>query len=169
MSDNRICVGAIAGSFGVKGEVRLKSFCAEPGAIVVYAPLYTEDGKRSFSPEITQSITNGFVARIAGITNKEEADALRGVSLFADRDKLPGLPDEEFYHADLIGLAVVDTGGVVLGHVRAVLNHGAGDLLEVVGPTLKSEVLVPFTKAVVPTVDLATKRIVVDMPDGLLP
>ncbi|MGB5557631.1 MAG: ribosome maturation factor RimM [Paracoccaceae bacterium] len=167
MSSDRICVGAIAGSFGVKGEVRLKSFCADPEAIVDYAPLYTEDGARSFMPTITQAIKNGFVARIPGVTSKEQADGLRGVSLFADRDKLPGLPDDEFYHADLIGLDVIDTGGAVVGQVRAVLNHGAGDLLEVHGPGLKASVLLPFTRAVVPTVDLAAGRIVVDMPEGI--
>ena len=168
MSDDRICVGAIAGSFGVKGEVRLKSFCADPAAITDYAPLYTEDGSRSFAPVITQAIKNGFAARIPGITSKEAADALRGVSLFADRDKLPGLPDDEFYHTDLIGLEVVDTGGTTLGHVRAVLNHGAGDLLEVHGPGLKSTILLPFTTAIVPTVDLSARRIVVDPPEGLV-
>ena len=169
MSKDRICVGAIAGSFGVKGEVRLKSFCADPEAIADYAPLYTEDGGRSFAPVITTTTKNGFVARIPGITSKEEADALRGISLYADRDKLPGLPDDEFYHADLIGLDVVDTGGTVLGEVRAVLNHGAGDLLEVYGPGLTAPVLLPFTKAIVPTVDLSAGRIVVDPPEGALP
>ncbi len=167
MSEGRVCVGAIAGSFGVKGEVRLKSFCADPEAIAGYAPLYSEDGSRSFSPVITQVTKNGFVARIPGVTSKEAADALRGLSLYADRDKLPGLPDDEFYHADLIGLEVVDTGGVVLGKVHAVLNHGAGDLLEIHGPRLSSAVLLSFTRANVPTVDLAEGRLVADPPDGL--
>lgn len=169
MSDERICVGAIAGSYGVKGQVRLKSFCASPEAITDYAPLYSEDGKRSFTPVIAQAIKNGFAASVPGITNKEEADALSGLALFADRDKLPGLPDDEYYHADLIGLEVVDTGGTVLGEVRAILNHGAGDILEVYGANLKAQVLLPFTKAVVPTVDLSAGRIVADLPEGLLP
>lgn len=167
MSKDRICVGAIAGSFGVKGEVRLKSFCADPEAIADYAPLFTEDGSRSFAPTITQAIKNGFAAHLPGVTTKEQADTLRGVSLFADRDKLPGLPDDEFYHTDLIGLDVVDPGGIKHGQVRAVLNHGAGDLLEVHGPNLKDIVLLPFTKAIVPTVDLVARRIVVDPPEGL--
>lgn len=169
MSEDRICVGAIAGSFGVKGEVRLKSFCADPEAIADYAPLHTEDGARSFVPAITQTTRNALVARLPGITSKEAADALRGLRLYADRDKLPSLPDDEFYHVDLIGLDVVDTGGRLLGQVRAVLNHGAGDLLEVHGPDLQAPVLLPFTRAVVPTVDLTAARIVVDPPDGLLP
>lgn len=168
MSD-RVCVGAIAGSYGVKGEVRLKSFCADPEAIADYAPLFTEDGARSFDVSITRSIKNGFAAQLSGVSSKEAADALRGVQLFVDRDKLPDLPDDEFYHADLIGLEVLDTGGTRLGTVRAVQNHGAADLLEIAGPGLKNTVLLPFTIEAVPTVDLATGRIIVDPPAGLFP
>ena len=134
MSETRIIVGAIAGAFGVHGEVRLKSFCADPEAIGDYSPLTSEDGARTFELTLTRAIKNGFTARIGGVDTKEEADALKGVTLFADRDQLPSLPDDEFYHADLIGLSVLDTGGTVLGTVRNVLNHGAGDLLEVTGP-----------------------------------
>lgn len=165
---DRICVGAIAGSFGVQGEVRLKSFCADPEAIADYGPLWTEDGTRSFTVKLTRSSVSGGVgARLSGVATKEQADALKGVQLFADRDRLPSLPDDEFYHADLIGLTAQDTGGVTLGTVRAVHNHGAGDMLEILGPGMKSALLVPFTLAVVPTVDLAARRIVVDMPEGL--
>lgn len=164
---DRICVGALAGSFGVAGEVRVKSFCADPTAIASYGPLYSEDGSRSFTLRLTRPVAGGYGARLSGVTTKEQADALKGVSLFADRGNLPSLPDDEFYHADLIGLAVLDTGGVALGHVSAVHNHGAGDLLEVSGPGRKSALLVPFTRAMVPTVDLAAKTIIVDLPEGL--
>jgi 16S rRNA processing protein RimM len=169
MAGARVCVGAIAGAFGVKGEVRLKSFCADPAAIADYAPLATEDGGRSFTLRLTRPIEGGFAARLSGVATKEEADALKGTRLYADRDRLPALPDDEFYHADLIGLAVLDTGGVTLGTVRAVHDHGAGDLIEVAGPGLKAPILVPFTLAVVPTVDLAAGRLIVDLPPGLLP
>ena len=169
MSDARICVGAIAGAFGVQGEVRLKSFCAEPEDIATYGPLWSEDGNRNFSVEITRAVKNGFAARIDGIATKEAADALKGTRLYADRDALPSLPDDEFYHADLIGLEVVDTGGTVLGRVHAVHNHGAGDLLEITGPGLKTAFLLPFTRTAVPTVDLATGRIVADPPEGVFP
>jgi len=169
MSDERICVGVIAGAFGVKGEVRLKSFCAEPEDVATYGPLWTEDGARSFTIEITRPVKSGFAALITGVTTKEAADALRGTRLYADRTALPSLPDDEYYHADLIGLEVVDTGGVALGHVTAVHNHGAGDLLEITGPGLKSPALVPFTRASVPTVDLAAARVIVDPPEGVLP
>jgi 16S rRNA processing protein RimM len=162
---DRIIVGAIAGSFGVQGEVRLKSFCANPAAIADYGLLYTEDGSRSFKVKLTKAVSGGLGARLTGIATKEQADALRGVSLFADRDKLPHLPDDEYYHADLIGLTVKDPGGVLIGTVQAVHNHGAGDLLEVTGPGMKTSLLLPFTKAVVPTVDLAAKTIIVDPPE----
>jgi len=164
---DRICVGAIAGAFGVAGEVRLKSYCAEPTAIADYGPLHTEDGTRSFRITLTRPVAGGLGARVQGIKTKEEADALRGTQLYADRARLPHLPDDEFYHADLIGLAVQDTGGVALGTVQAVHNHGAGDILEISGPGLKSALMVPFTLVAVPTVDLTARRIVVDLPEGL--
>lgn len=163
----KVCVGAIAGAFGVRGEVRLKSFTAVPEDIAAYAPLETEDGARSFSVKITRQIKNGLAARLSGITNKEAADALRGTQLFVPRHRLPSLPDDEFYHADLIGLQVTDTGGTPLGKVLSVHNNGADDLLELRAPGQKQTVLLPFTKAIVPTVDLARGRIVADPPEGL--
>jgi 16S rRNA processing protein RimM len=165
--DTMICVGAISGSYGVRGEVRLKSFCADPAAIEDYAPLTTEDGSRSFTLQLTGQLKNGLTGKIGGITSKEAADALRGTRLYAPRDRLPGLPDDEYYHADLIGLTVLDTGGTLLGTVAAVQNHGAADLLEVQVPQRSETVLVPFTLAVVPTVDLASGRIIADPPEGL--
>ncbi len=166
MSDDLICVGSIGGSFGVRGDVRLKSFCAEPSDIANYNPLVTEDG-RSFAVTLLGPMKNGYSVRLSGVSNKEEADALSGEKLFARRDQLPALPDDEYYHADLEGLEVVDTGGTVLGTVKTVQNHGAGDLLEVIGPNIKTAVLLPFTLAAVPTVDLSARRIVTDPPDGL--
>ena len=164
---DRVCVGAIGGAFGVKGQVRLKSFTAHPEDIATYAPLETEDGSMEFSVQIEGAITNGLAARLSGISTKEQADALRGIRLFVPRTRLPALPDDEFYHTDLIGLDVVDTGGTALGRVKAVLNHGAGDLLEIHGPGLKATVLLPFTQQAVPTVDLSAGRIVADPPEGL--
>lgn len=167
MQETKIMVGAIAGAFGVHGEVRIKSFCADPEAIADYAPLTSEDGTQTFELTLTRAIKNGFAAEIAGVETKEEADALKGVSLYAERDQLPSLPDDEYYHADLIGLDVLDTGGNKLGTVRNVLNHGAGDLLEVQGPGLRTPALLPFTLKNVPTVDLASGRIIADPPEGL--
>ena len=164
-----ICVGAIAGAFGVRGEVRLKSFCAIPEDIADYAPLQTEDGAQSFSVTLTRPIKSGFGARLSGVSTKEAADALKGTRLFAPRDRLPSLPDDEYYHADLIGLDVLDTGGASLGSVVGVQNHGASDLLEIRAPSLRETVLLPFTLAAVPTVDLAQNRLIADPPEGLFP
>lgn len=166
MSD-LICVAVIAGAFGVRGEVRLKSFTADPVTIGEYAPLVTEDGSRSFDVALEGQLTNGLLVRLSGVSTKEEADALKGVKLFVPRDRLPGLPDDEYYHADLIGLEVLDTGGAGLGRVKAVLNHGAGDILEVQVPGSSETVLLPFTMEAVPTVDLAAGRIIADPPEGL--
>ena len=166
MSDDLICVGSIGGSFGVRGDVRLKSFCAQPSDIADYSPLMIENG-RSFAVSLIGPGKNGYSVRLSGVTTKEEADALSGEKLFARRDQLPDLPDDEYYHTDLEGLEVVDTGGVTLGHVKNVQNHGAGDLLEVHGAGLKTAVLLPFTLEAVPTVDLKAKRIITDPPAGL--
>ncbi|MDJ0628199.1 MAG: ribosome maturation factor RimM [Rhodobacter sp.] len=167
--ETRVCVGAIAGAFGVRGEVRLKSFCAEPEAIADYAPLTDEDGDRQFDLTLSRAVKNGFAARIKGVSSKEAADALRGTRLYAERGRLPDLPDDEFYHADLIGLIVLDTGGARLGRVKAVVDYGAGDLLEIAGPGLPEPVLLPFTREAVPTVDLTSGRIIADPPEGLFP
>jgi len=166
-NDDLICVGALSGSFGVRGEVRLKSFCADPAEIEDYSPLLSADGKTSYALAIARAVKNGFAVRIVGIDTKEEADALKGVQLFAPRDRLPSLPDDEFYHADLMGLEVYDTGGTLLGRVKSVQNHGAADLLEIQAPGQSATVLLPFTMAAVPTVDLDKGRIIADPPEGL--
>lgn len=164
---DRVCVGAIAGAFGVKGELRLKSFCSTPEDIAAYGPLFTEDGARSFTVRLTRPVTGGLGARLSGVATKEEGDALRGVTLWVDRSKLPSLPDDEFYHTDLIGLEVFDTGGAPLGKVRSVQNFGAGDILEIFAPGRKTTLMLPFTLAVVPTVDLKAGRIVADPPEDV--
>ncbi len=110
-------------------------------------------------------MTGGLGARLAGVETREDAEALKGATLWADRDRLPKLPDDEFYHTDLIGLAVHDAGGVLIGKVRAIYDHGAGDILEIHGPGLKQALLLPFTRAFVPTVDLAAGRIIADPPE----
>lgn len=164
-----ICVGAIAGSYGVRGELRVKSYCAVPEDIETYKPLWSEDRSKQFALAILRPIKNGFAARIAEVSTKEEADALRGTSLFAERSQMPSLPDDEFYHADLIGMSIYDTGGVLLGTVKTVQNHGADDLLELQLAGTSATTFLPFTKAAVPTVDLASGRIVADPPHGVLP
>ncbi|MEJ6403999.1 ribosome maturation factor RimM [Yoonia sp. 2307UL14-13] len=166
MSD-RVIVGSIGGAFGVHGEVRLKSFCAAPEAIADYTPLHTEDGRRFAQVVLTGQLKNGFTARLDGVITKEDADALRNTSLYADRAMMPTLPDDEYYYADLIGMTVLDTGGQTLGTIRNVLDHGAGDLLEVAVPGQSDTVLLPFTQTAVPTIDLHVGRIIADPPEGL--
>lgn len=166
MTDH-ICVGAITGSFGVRGEARVKSFCADPAAIGDYGPLSTEDGATTYTLSITRPVKGGFAVRLSGVKTREAADALRGTTLYAPRAALPALPDDEFYHTDLIGLAAVDTGGADLGRIHAVHNHGGGDLLELRQKGKSGTTLVPFTQAIVPTVDLGAGRIVIDPPEGL--
>jgi len=168
MDDKLICVGAVMGAFGVRGEVRLKSFCADPSAIETYSPLVTESGE-SYELKLVRSVKNGFGARLSGIQDKEAADALRGTRLYARRADLPSLPDDEYYHSDLVGLEVLDTGGATLGKVTSVQDFGAGDILEVAGKGLKEPVLLPFTMANVPTVDLKAGKIIADPPEGMFP
>ncbi|SDZ43811.1 16S rRNA processing protein RimM [Jannaschia faecimaris] len=154
------------GSYGVRGEARVKSFCADPSAIGDYGPVTFDNGTTA-KLTVIRPIKGGYAVRLSGVPHKEAADALKGQRLWAHRDALPALPDDEFYHSDLIGLTAVDTGGETLGCVHAVHDHGAGDILEVrIGGT---PVLIPFTRAIVPTVDLTAGRIVVDPPRGLLP
>lgn len=162
-----VIVGSIAGAFGVKGEVRLKSYCADPAAIADYAPLFTDDGRAFAQVILTGQTKNALIARFDGIITKEEADALRNTALYAAREVMPELPDDEYYYTDLIGLTVFDAGGTALGTVKNVADHGAGDLLEIAPPGQSETVLLPFTKAVVPTVDLAAGRIIADPPEGL--
>lgn len=169
MSMDHVCVGVISGAYGVAGELRIKSFCAIPQDIEHYSPLTDESGARKFALAILRPIKNGFAARLPEVASKEDADALRGVQLFAPRAQLPSLPDDEFYHADLIGLEVFDTGGVLLGRVKTVQNNGADDLLELQLAGSSTTTFLPFTKAAVPTVDLATGRLIADPPEGILP
>lgn len=169
MSSDRICVGLFVGAFGVHGDVRLKSYCSDPEAIVDYHPLSSENGEETFNINILKPVKNGFSVQVSGVDTKELADVLNGVKLFAKRDALPSLPSDEFYHTDLVGLMVLDTGGAVLGKVASVENHGAGDFLEITGEGLKNPALLPFTQAAVPNVDLKAGRIIVDPPEGVFP
>ena len=164
--DPMVCVGAIAGALGVRGEARIKSFCSVPEAIAGYGPLSSEDG-RSFTLRITRPVKEGFAARLSGVETREQAEALRGTRLYAPRDRLPALPDDEFYHADLEGLVALRADGARLGTVRSLDNFGAGDLIEIEvddGRTLT----LPFDRHTVPVVDLAQGRLVVEPPAELL-
>jgi 16S rRNA processing protein RimM len=163
----RVCLGQIGAAHGVRGEVRLHSFTADPRAIASYGPLEAEDG-RVFKIETLRPAKDHFVARLAGIRDRDAARALARTRLYVARERLPQTDEpDEFYHADLIGLNVVDPAGENLGTVVAIHNFGAGDLIEVQPGAGGDTELVPFDTVNVPAVDLAAGKIVVDPPDGL--
>ncbi len=159
-----VCVGAIAGAHGVRGDVRLKSFCADPKAIATYQPLVDESGRR-WRFHIKGPVKGGFLARFEGVEDREAAEALRGTRLYVPREALPPLGEDEFYHADLLGLMVTDTGGATIGRIKAVFDHGAGDILEIRLANSPKTALLPFTRSFVPTVDIAGGRLVIDPPE----
>jgi 16S rRNA processing protein RimM len=164
----RICLGQIGAPHGVRGEVRLRSFTSDPQAIAGYGPLQTEDG-RSVQIESLRSAQSPqkhqFVATVSGVHDRDAAKTLANVKLYVAREMLPQLAEaDEFYHADLIGLAVVDRAGKQFGTVVAIHNFGAGDLIEVRADAGNDTELVPFDGTNVPAVELAAGRIVVDPP-----
>lgn len=163
--DNRILMGKIGAAHGIKGEVRITTFTGEPEAIAQYGLLETDRPGLTITIETARLNKTALIARIKGIKDRNQAELLNGVSLFVDRARLPQIEDEDdFYHADLIGLdARLDTG-VSIGAVSAVLNYGAGDLLEVRDPRSGDTFLYPFTKAVVPTIKVADGYLVITPP-----
>lgn len=164
--DRRICVARIGAAHGVRGEVRLWSFTADPLAVAGYGPLESAAGER-FEIAALRVAKDCLIARFTGIADRTAAGRLVNLDLYVARSQLPEPEDaEEYYHADLIGLAVVDTAGAALGTVVAMQNFGAGDLIEVQPPGGGDTVLLPFTEAVVPVVDLPAGRMVVEPPDG---
>jgi 16S rRNA processing protein RimM len=165
-SPTRVCVGRIGAAHGTRGEVKLWSFTADPMAIKHYGALATEDGARTFTIAALRPGKDFLVARLAGIDDRTAAEQLTNLDLYVARERLPEAETDEFYHADLIGLAVVDRSGRALGTVVAVHDFGAGDLIEVRPPQGSTTVMLPFTETVVPIVDIAGGRIVVDPPAG---
>ena len=160
-----ILVGRVAGAFGVKGEVRLTAYTEDPLNLLRYRILRREDGAAALTLQSGRAAGDGLVARAAEVASKEAADALRGLHLYVSREALPP-PDEEdeFYQADLIGLDCETTGGEALGKVKAVHDFGAGDILEIDPGQGRATLYLPFTRAAVPTVDLAGGRIIASPP-----
>ena len=163
---DRVCVAQIGAPHGVRGEVRLWPFTEDPMALPDYGLLQSEDGAQQFRIETLRPAKDHLVARLQGVADRTAAERLKNLKLYVPRDRLPPPEADEFYHADLIGLPVFDTHGAQLGAVAAVHNFGAGDLLEVQPAAGGASVLLTFTQAVVPLVDLAAQRIVVDPPAG---
>lgn len=161
---DRVCVGQVGAPHGVRGELRIKPFTADPLAFQNYGPLESEDGARRFTLLSLRPAGSVVVARLEGVADRDAAEALRNARLYVPRERLPPPEENEFYHADLIGLAAVSPEGRPLGTVVAVPNFGAGDLIEVAPADGGASVLVPFTRAVVPEIDLTGRRVVVDAP-----
>jgi 16S rRNA processing protein RimM len=161
-----ICIARIGAAHGVRGAVKLWTFTEDPMAVTAYGPLLTKDGARSFEVATAREANGHLVATLKGIATREEAERLNGIELYIAREKLPATDDDEYYHADLIGLAAVNAANEPIGRVTAIHNFGAGDIIEIApphGPTM----LLPFTNAVVPTVDLAAGRVVIVLPDEI--
>ncbi|WP_024881273.1 ribosome maturation factor RimM [Methylosinus sp. LW3] len=162
---NAVLLGRLGAAHGVRGEIRLQSFTADPSAISTYGPLFDARGARRFVIASLRPIGKDmFVARLEGVRDREAAMALTGVELYLPRAALPEPEEDEFYLADLEGLRAETPAGETLGVVIAVRNFGASDLLEVRPPAGGETLLFPFTKAVVPIVDLAGGRVVVEPP-----
>jgi 16S rRNA processing protein RimM len=163
-SAGRVLVGVITGAHGVRGEVRIKSFTADPAAVGRYGPVGDETGQRSLDLHVLRVAKDMVIARVSGIADRTAAEALRGLRLFVDRSALPATQPEEFYHADLVGLRVERADGALYGTVISVQNHGAGDILEIKRPDGAVE-LMAFTRKIFPLVDLPGARLVVAPPE----
>jgi 16S rRNA processing protein RimM len=161
-----ICVARIGAAHGVRGAVKLWTFTEDPLAVKAYGPLLTKDGARQFEVTHALEAKGHLVATLKGIATREEAERLNGLELYIAREKLPATEEDEYYHADLIGLAAVTTANEPLGRVIAIHNYGAGDIIEI-GPPHGATMLLPFTNAVVPTVDVAGGRVVIELPEEI--
>jgi 16S rRNA processing protein RimM len=161
-----ICIARIGAAHGVRGAVKLWTFTEDPFAVKAYGPLLTKDGARSFEIATAREAKGHLVATLKGVATREDAERLNGIELYIAREKLPATDENEYYHADLIGLAAVNVADEPLGRVLAIHNFGAGDIIEIAPPS-GSTMLLPFTNAVVPTVDLANGRVVIELPDEI--
>ena len=162
----QVCVARIGAAHGVRGAVKLWTFTEDPLAVTRYGPLSTKDGARQFEVTHAREAKGFLVATLKGITTRDEAERLNGIELYVARDKLPETDTGEYYHADLIGLAAVTAAGEPLGHIVAIHNFGAGDIIEI-APASGATLLLPFSNAVVPTVDIAGRRVVVELPEEI--
>ena len=161
-----VCVARIGAAHGVRGAVRLWTFTEDPLAVKDYGPLMTKDGARQFEVTHLREAKDQLVVTLKGVATRDDAERLNGLELYVPRDRLPDTDDGEYYHTDLIGLAAVTTAEQPLGKVIAIHNFGAGDIIEI-APPQGATMLLPFTNAVVPTVDLDGGRVVIDLPQEI--
>ena len=162
----QICVARIGAAHGVRGAVKLWTFTEDPFAVKHYGPLSTKDGARQFEVMEAREAKGHLVATLKGVATRDEAERLNGVELYVAREKLPATQEDEYYHTDLIGLAAVTTADQPLGRVVAIHNFGAGDIIEI-APPAGATLLLPFTNAVVPTVDLKSGHVVIELPEEI--
>ena len=162
----QICVARIGAAHGVRGAVKLWTFTEDPLAVKRYGLLVTKDGARQFEVTHARAAKGHLVATLKGIATREEAERLNGLELYVAREKLPATGEDEYYHADLIGLDAVTPANEPLGRVIAIHNFGAGDIIEIAPPN-GATMLLPFTNAVVPSVDLAGGRVVIELPQEI--
>ena len=158
-----ICIARIGAAHGVRGAVKLWTFTEDPMAVMQYGPLATKDGARKFEVAHAREAKGHLVVTLRGVATREEAERLNGLELYIPRSKLPATDADEYYHADLIGLSAVNAAGEPIGRVTAIHNFGAGDIIEI-APAHGAAMLLPFSNAVVPTVDLAGGRLVIELP-----
>ena len=161
-----ICIARIGAAHGVRGAVKLWTFTEDPLAVKHYGPLMTKDGARQFEVTHVREARDHLVATLKGIATREDAERLNGIELYIAREKLPETDEDEYYHADLIGLAAVNAANEPLGRVTAIHNFGAGDIIEI-APAAGATIMLPFSNAVVPTVDIASGRVVIELPEDI--
>jgi 16S rRNA processing protein RimM len=163
---DRICVARIGAAHGLRGEVRLNSFTADPMAVTQYGVLSNADGTRGFEIENARPSKGFLIARFKGVADRTAAERLCNIDLYVPRDRLPPPVADEFYHADLIGLAAVGQDGAAVGTVVAIHDFGAGDLIEIAPASGGQTLMLPFNDTVVPRIDIAGGRLVVVPPDS---
>ncbi|MGB8186806.1 MAG: ribosome maturation factor RimM [Pseudolabrys sp.] len=162
---NRICVARIGAAHGVRGEVKLWSFTEDPAAVAHYGPLETQDGSRCFEIEALRAAKDHFVARIAGVNDRDAAEKLRNIELYIPRARLPKIEEADtFYHADLVGLDAITPDGARVGTVHALHNFGAGDIIEIAPAEGGDPLMLPFNETTVPKIDVAARQVVVVPP-----
>ena len=162
-TSGKVLLGAVIGAHGLKGEVKVKTFTAEPDALGDYGPLLTEDGRSFEVAELRATAADSAIVRFDGIKDRTSAESLKGVRLSVARDALPEPDENEFDHTDLIGLRAETRGGETLGRVKGLHNFGAGDVIEITSDA-GEERFVPFTEDTVPVIDVTGGRIVVELP-----
>ncbi|MBX9944677.1 MAG: ribosome maturation factor RimM [Reyranella sp.] len=169
MSKGRVLLGVVAAPHGVRGLVRIRSYTEDPMAVARYGPLSDETGRKRYQVEALSAVKGAVLARIEGVADRTAAEALRGLRLYAERSALPATGEQEWYEADIVGLAAVGRDGRDWGKVTAFHDFGAGRTMEVSGGSAsRSPVVLPFTVAAVPEIDVEGGRVLVDPPAGVL-